>query len=183
MPSGRLTPPDATCAWSCPCENRHRRGRHGEDWHEHEQGHEHEQPGAELPELEQLEHPEQVEGGWVLPAGWEEVVSRSTGDVYYYCAATGESTYDWPGTADDAQLGEGAQEGFEMETMDDQHGEHGYPDQESDGLGEEGEGALPEGWGEQFSSTTGQMCSPLPHLARCGSGTQHGCDAGILSTR
>ena len=42
MPSGRLTPPDATCAWSCPCENRHRRGRHGEDWHEHEQGHEHE---------------------------------------------------------------------------------------------------------------------------------------------
>ena len=139
----------------------------GQDRYEQEQGHEHkqghEQPGAELPELEQLDPPEQVEPGWVLPAGWEEVVSRSTGDVYYYCAATGESTYDWPGTADDLQLGEGAEEGFEMETMDGQHGEHGYPDQESyDGLGEEGEGALPEGWGEQFSSSTGQMCSAPP---------------------
>jgi len=42
----------------------------------------------------------------VLPAGWEKAVSRSTGKVYYYCAATGESTYDWPVAAE---------EGFEAE--------------------------------------------------------------------
>ena len=34
-----------------------------------------------------------------LPAPWEERVSRSTGEVYYFNAETGESTYNRPGAA------------------------------------------------------------------------------------
>jgi hypothetical protein len=34
-----------------------------------------------------------------LPEGWQTVVSRSTGEVYYWNPATGESTYDFPPAA------------------------------------------------------------------------------------
>ena len=38
-------------------------------------------------------------GAGALPAPWEERVSRSTGEVYYFNAETGESTYNRPGAA------------------------------------------------------------------------------------
>ena len=34
--------------------------------------------------------------GRALPVGWESHVSSSTGAAYYFCAATGETTYDFP---------------------------------------------------------------------------------------
>ncbi len=42
---------------------------------------------------------ESTTGASVLPAPWEERVSRSTGEVYYFNPETDESTYDRPGEA------------------------------------------------------------------------------------
>ena len=46
-------------------------------------------------------------GSYVLPAGWETAVSRSTGDVYYVHTATGESTYDWPAATAQESVADG----------------------------------------------------------------------------
>ena len=37
-----------------------------------------------------------AEGGWVLPEGWEELHSRSTGETYWFNTATGASTFERP---------------------------------------------------------------------------------------
>eukprot|EP01043_Picozoa_sp_COSAG02_P069804 COSAG02_NODE_12113_length_1594_cov_1.337793_1_plen_339_part_01 len=36
------------------------------------------------------------DAGWVLPEGWEELTSRSSGDTYWFNTTTGESTFDRP---------------------------------------------------------------------------------------
>jgi len=38
-----------------------------------------------------------------LPAGWESAISRSTGETYYINTATGETQYEWPTVAEDAE--------------------------------------------------------------------------------
>ena len=40
-----------------------------------------------------------------LPAGWEAVISQSTGDTYYKNTATGETTWDLPSATTSATLG------------------------------------------------------------------------------
>ena len=68
-------------------------------------------PWQEVPTLpeasdEDRSAPTSADDARVLPAPWEERVSRSTGDVYYFNSKTGESTYDRPG----GPLGSGGQE-------------------------------------------------------------------------
>ena len=50
-----------------------------------------------LPERDHARPREDTDGGnEALPPGWEEAVSRSTGDTYYVNSVSGFSTFDRP---------------------------------------------------------------------------------------
>lgn len=67
-----------------------------------------------------------------LPIGWEEAVSRSTGETYYVNQATGESTYERP------------------------RGGGGSGGSGSDGVDDTRSSTLPDGWTAAISRSSGE---------------------------
>ena len=95
-----------------------------------------------------------------LPQPWEEKVSRSSGETYYYNPQTNESTFERPGGLPQPWEERTSQSTGDRYYFNPQTGESTYdrppPDAGGGDGGERASGGLPHPWEERRSRTTGE---------------------------
>jgi hypothetical protein len=85
-----------------------------------------------------------------LPLGWEELEDASTGEIYYYNAESGETSWESP----TAEVGDAAGEGTDVIP---DNGEESEGVDEDEGIDNDGIEHLPDGWKEVEDPSTGEI--------------------------